>query len=690
MNTEINCPILSNEKFSKEILLDVVASLEQLESIKATIFNRLNSGFQERVSRLCNIKARINRANQIISSFASVTDAITLKSKYHYPYQKHNYYIPTVVDKNATKIAQDPIPKLNKNVLNDKNNLGTKSSATKEKLALYDNYLSFATQFKDVVNDLDQIYKQEVNTIQSLDELEPILNNVTSNFAFGTKMKIEYAKKNQFNVQDLGRNTEILKEIQEEKKEEEKKKEIKKKKIEEEKKKREKEKIEFEKSKIEIKKLNEIIDNLKQQISNKNEKNKNENNIEKNLNINKEFNLNNKNLNEKEQRKKRILLQIKQKAIENLQKSKEFETLSTINKNLNNNNNNKLIHSYSSSNINSIDYLNILNDLQKECSNDLQNKMEKYLTFQIQQFQKKLIEDTQKKSKEMLSSYIKKFEETEKNRQNFIEEQMSRINTNRSFDSFSNDLNEIHNGIQCKHCGKMPIIGIRYKCSECGDDYNLCADCEEENYKNKKHEHNFIRIRNANNNNNVNKFNFETKESSSNNIFSESNKDDNKILSNNFNNKDIKLKLVNEAVRNYDKLNDSNIFSFLVVNDSPVRLNNCKLVYDEYKSDIHYYNDIQIPNLQPNEQSNIFLELNNINEYDSVKRITFKIYNNNIDTGNEIEFKFNIIESSLYKTVRDFRNEFNLSESEYTNERLKKLLIDNNMDKNKAFENLFN
>ena len=223
MNTEINCPILSNEKFSKEILLDVVTSLEQLESIKATIFNRLNSGFQERVSRLCNIKARINRANQIISSFASVTDAITLKSKYHYPYQKHNYYIPTVVDKNATKIVQDPIPKLNKNVLNDKNNLGTKSSATKEKLALYDNYLSFATQFKDVVNDLDQIYKQEVNTIQSLDELEPILNNVTSNFAFGTKMKIEYAKKNQFNVQDLGRNTEILKEIQEEKKEEEEK-----------------------------------------------------------------------------------------------------------------------------------------------------------------------------------------------------------------------------------------------------------------------------------------------------------------------------------------------------------------------------------------------------------------------------------------------------------------------------------
>ena len=91
MNTEINCPILSNEKFSKEVLSDLVTSLEQLESIKATIFNRLNSAFQERVTRLCNIKSRINRANKIITSFATINDAITLKSKYYYPYQKHNY-----------------------------------------------------------------------------------------------------------------------------------------------------------------------------------------------------------------------------------------------------------------------------------------------------------------------------------------------------------------------------------------------------------------------------------------------------------------------------------------------------------------------------------------------------------------------------------------------------------------------
>ena len=69
MNTEISCPILFKEKFSKEFLSDLVTSLEQLETVKATIFNRLNTVFQERVKKLENLKGRIIRANQIIASF---------------------------------------------------------------------------------------------------------------------------------------------------------------------------------------------------------------------------------------------------------------------------------------------------------------------------------------------------------------------------------------------------------------------------------------------------------------------------------------------------------------------------------------------------------------------------------------------------------------------------------------------
>ena len=201
MESEIKCPILTSEKFSKEVLTDIVNSLEQLENAKITIFNRLNSAFSERVNKLCDIKSRINRANQIITSFASLNDALTLKSKYHYPSKKHNFYIPTIIDQNATSVNESPPLKLNRIVLNDKEKLGSKSLAAKDKIVTYDKYLSFATQFNDIVNELDKVSNQEINLRQSLDEFQPILNNVTSDFIFGTKMKIEYAKKQQYNPQ---------------------------------------------------------------------------------------------------------------------------------------------------------------------------------------------------------------------------------------------------------------------------------------------------------------------------------------------------------------------------------------------------------------------------------------------------------------------------------------------------------
>lgn len=226
MKTEINCPVLSSEKFSKEVLKDIITSLEQLENTKNNIFNRLNNAFNERYNKLCNIKARIIRANKIIESYSSINEAITLKSKYHYPSKKHNYYTPTIIDQNSTRVKPEPMVKLNRIALNDKEKLGAKSLAAKDKIVTYDKYLSYATQFNDIVNELNKVTSQEISIRQDLDDFEPILNHVTSDFTFGTNMKIEYAKKQQYNPQqEINRGGSILlQDYLNEKKEEERKK----------------------------------------------------------------------------------------------------------------------------------------------------------------------------------------------------------------------------------------------------------------------------------------------------------------------------------------------------------------------------------------------------------------------------------------------------------------------------------
>ena len=226
MKTEINCPVLSSEKFSKEVLKDIITSLEQLENTKNNIFNRLNNAFNERYNKLCNIKARIIRANKIIESYSSINEAITLKSKYHYPSKKHNYYTPTIIDQNSTRVKPEPMVKLNRIALNDKEKLGAKSLAAKDKIVTYDKYLSYATQFNDIVNELNKVTSQEISIRQDLDDFEPILNHVTSDFTFGTNMKIEYAKKQQYNPQqEVNRGGSIfLQDYLNEKKEEERKK----------------------------------------------------------------------------------------------------------------------------------------------------------------------------------------------------------------------------------------------------------------------------------------------------------------------------------------------------------------------------------------------------------------------------------------------------------------------------------
>jgi hypothetical protein len=53
----------------------------------------------------------------------------------------------------------------------------------------------------------------------------------------------------------------------------------------------------------------------------------------------------------------------------------------------------------------------------------------------------------------------------------------------------------IHHEVKCQKCFTEPIVGYRFKCSECND-YNLCQDCEEQNSIKGDHPHYFLKIRN--------------------------------------------------------------------------------------------------------------------------------------------------------------------------------------------------
>ena len=197
MKTEINIPILSNEKYSKEVLSDIISSLEKLDNAKMVVFSRLNNSLNERVAKLCSLKSRINRANQIIALIASKKEGFTLKSKRSYPNKNHNFYVPTVIDTNADKMEKEPMKKLNKVVLNKEiAGLNSKCTVVKENIVNYREFLSSSTQFNDIVKDLEKVCNKRDQVAEDLEQFQPMLANFTNDFTFLTKEKIELGKKN--------------------------------------------------------------------------------------------------------------------------------------------------------------------------------------------------------------------------------------------------------------------------------------------------------------------------------------------------------------------------------------------------------------------------------------------------------------------------------------------------------------
>ena len=105
MKGEFDINLINNETYFNEFFDSAISSLEKIENYKNVLFNRLNNALTLRVNKLCNLKSRINRINQILATYPAINKAITIKSKFHYPTKDHSYYTPVAYVENSDNIV---------------------------------------------------------------------------------------------------------------------------------------------------------------------------------------------------------------------------------------------------------------------------------------------------------------------------------------------------------------------------------------------------------------------------------------------------------------------------------------------------------------------------------------------------------------------------------------------------------
>ena len=277
---------------------------------------------------------------------------------------------------------------------------------------------------------------------------------------------------------------------------------------------------------------------------------------------------------------------------------------------------------------NEIDKIKIENNFQKQKEDELkkikikcqqlESKLKGDMIASKEYIQKKLKEEFEKKLKQKMKElsidmsnkikdvelenqkiFLKKYEQS----QIKLKEKFSQISRMAKSKINSNNNNKIrivcktvHKGIKCQKCFQEPIIGYRYKCTVCND-YNLCDQCEEKNFLNNEHPHEFIKIgkeRNEIEQNLISNINFSSHNvKNQNNInpsFGSFNNNDNFNINNfgnninNYNNDNFFNKNNNNFNQisnnnNYNQNNNNNFNSNLNINRSN---NNSKIISGQY------------------------------------------------------------------------------------------------------------
>ena len=253
-------------------------------------------------------------------------------------------------------------------------------------------------------------------------------------------------------------------------------------------------------------------------------------------------------------------------------------------------------------------------------------------------------------------------------------------------DIVNKNIINVSNGVKCEKCFQEPIIGIRYKCSECNN-YYLCANCNQKNSETKDHPHKFIKIRNEED---EKKF-----------LFNEPLPDQNSIqLNQNLIQESIKysyecINILNLSTSIYEGTNEAKIEIILKNNGDMTWPEGSKLIVDN-KSDLRAYEIILKPQ-KPGEQQSYnanFGDLKNIKSGEYKSYLTFE-NNGNVFSGEKLTLKIiikkkkNEIEQNMDK-VQDFRDNYALSTEDYSDGKLLEILKKNNFIFDKAFESLFN
>ena len=378
-------------------------------------------------------------------------------------------------------------------------------------------------------------------------------------------------------------------------------------------------------------------------------------------------------------RKQRVLAKLNQRARESVIQSRIAQSVAPNKINVNNNILDEL---------NPKDYENTLQSINMDAQKAIQEKMAKFIEEEYEKMKKQLIEKTLKQNQEILNTYINQLSTIDKERQSVFHNEMSKV-IQQSQSQIKNNMNmsmsvsSIHSNVKCELCHQQPIVGIRYKCSVCPN-YNLCEACEEKNYELKTHPHDFIRMRDPV----IEKAKI-VPQNSENEGF--------QLIPSDNSNQKFSFEVLNKNLNFTMNQGKEKILQVRIVlqNNYGMSWNRgtTKLVCDKLRSNI-ICEDVNLPSLSGGQKTEAVCLFNNV---DTLEPRNYQCHLNFTVDGKKyglpIIISINIlkkpIESGIKQSIDKFRNEYGLSEIDYSDEKIKDVLINNGMDFVRAFEALF-